>query len=267
MDNLIEWLQSLIIGMVQGFTEPLPISSSGHVVLVRSLFNQSVTDLSYELFLNIASFLAVLVVLRKELFELFKAFIKAIQEKESNDSLETMVNVLIGSIPIIVIGLLFRNIVESWLNVSILLTVGLGLWFTALVLFITDRFIRQSNKSKVSKIDAFWIGLFQVIAIIPGISRSGMTFSSGILRKISPKEALTYSMYLYLVVSFGGILLTLSDILGMMSYFSITAFIGSFVMTLLSLKWFYKILEKRSLIIFSIYCFTVGLITLGFAIS
>lgn len=265
MENFILWLQSLLIGMVQGFTEPLPISSSGHVVILRTLWNDAVSDLSLEIFLNSASFLAVLFVLRKEIFMLLKDVFEGLKKKDVNEALTMSMKIVVGSVPIIVIGLFFRDIVEEWLSANSLLTVGIGLLFTSALLLMSHFVSKRSIPKPLSLKSSFLIGVSQVIAIIPGISRSGMTFSAGILNKIDKKQALTYSMYLYLVVSFGSLVLSLNEFRGFLDGYGLTAFVASFVMTVISLKWFYRILEKNRLIIFSLYCLFVGIITLGLA--
>ena len=270
MDNVIEIITTIFLGFLQGLTEPLPISSSGHLVLAQRLLAIESNHLGFETILNFASLLAVFVVFRKTFVKLFKDNIAYFKNRDdtNKEAFQTTINVIIGTLPAAFLGLFLLDFVEAMLEVNALMMVGLGLFVTGSFLGLVQLRIKDASQPRITKTNASIIGLSQVIAIIPGISRSGSTFISGVLLKIKPKEALAFSFLLYIPISLASIIISLRDITILpFSYVAIIlGFISSFFATILALHWFFRILERKKYIGFMVYCFTVGGLAIVLAI-
>ncbi len=269
---MIEIIKYFIFGLVQGLTEPLPISSSGHLVLIRYLFNTNAfDDLNFEILLNFASFLAIFFLFRKDIFKLISSFFLYIFKKESRKKPEVKDNfkycwlIVLGCLPAGIIGVLFKDNIESALsNVKIL---GIAFLFTALMLFLVRKIDGQKKDKDLTVTDALVIGLFQMIALIPGISRSGAVLVGCLFRNLNRDASLKYAFMLYLPVSIGSFLLSITDLLETSSHLYLPYGIGFLVtagMTYLASLWFFDIVKKGKLWKFSIYLIILGLFILLF---
>lgn len=269
---MIDIVKYVIFGLVQGITEPLPISSSGHLVILRYLFNtDAFDDLTFEIVLNFASFLAIFFLFRKDIFRLIGSFFKYIFKPEFRktpsikDDFKYAWLIVLGSIPAAIGGIFFKDFIESKLgNVKIL---GVAFLITALLLFL----VRKLNGSKKDKDltvkDALLIGLFQLFALMPGISRSGSVLVGCLLRKLDRDTALRYAFMLYLPVSVGSLLISIPDLLEIDSHLALPyglGFLVSMVTTYFASLWFFDVVKKGRLAKFSIYLLCLGLIILLF---
>lgn len=272
--SIVELLKYLFLGLVQGVTEVLPISSSGHVELFKSLANVNVdSNVTFLLLLNTGSLFAFLIIYFKKLVDLIKSFFIYIFKKEQRDenkqNFHYVLKIIIATIPAGIIGLLLEPIIEDWTELYGLLLAGIGLLITATVLFYVSEERFHNQKTKISWLDSLYIGISQAIAIFPGVSRSGMTTSTALKRKHGIDSALNFSFLLYIPVSLAGIILMLFDLNETSStttsfeylYYSV-AFLAAMVATYIAYKLIFNIFRSGKLRYFSYYCFGIGLLAI-----
>lgn len=258
----------IFLGIIQGFTEPLPISSSGHLVLMQELFNINIPGLSFEAFVNFGSTIAIIIYFYEDLKKLIIEFFKYIFKKESRDTTEESWlygwKIVVATLPLVVATVIFKLLgIDFEIHTF---GVGLALLITALILLIVSIRIKN-NKNLISNItfqSALIIGMFQVIALIPGISRSGMTIAGALLIGIALKESFNFSFIMFIPASIGGLLISLVSILNdpdiskyIIGYLLSAVF--AFIFTLIGLKLFKNLLEKNKLHYFSLYCFIISI--------
>lgn len=259
----------IFLGIVQGLTEPLPISSSGHVFILKKLFGITSTDLNFEIIVNFGSLLAILLIYKNDLIRLIKNFFLyfKVKNEETKTDFKYAWYIVLGSIPVGIVGLLFKDTIESKLNnIKI---IGVAFLITSLFLLLVSNIRGKRKEEKMNIIDALVIGLTQVIALIPGISRSGSTLIGGLFRKIDRETALKYSFMLYIPVSLGTTLLGIKDLLETKGVHELVlpyglGFISSFIVSYYTLRWFISIVKKGNLKYFSIYTLLLGLLILIF---
>lgn len=258
-------LKYVILGIIQGFTEPLPISSSGHLRVIRSIFNDQVlSDLNFEIIANFGSLIAILFLYRKELVEIIKDFFMYIKTKQkkykANYNYAWMI--IIGTIPAGIAGLFLKDILEKYFSTKV---VGLMFIITALLLYICKDRRGYKTKETMTFKDALVVGLFQVIALIPGISRSGATVFGGTQIDLNKETTVNYSFMLYIPISIATMVLGVSDLVksGNLSELFVPysfSMIASAIVTYYSAKLFINAFKNNKLIYFSIYCFILGII-------
>ncbi|MEC3906594.1 undecaprenyl-diphosphate phosphatase [Tamlana sp. 2201CG12-4] len=263
----MEIIDAIILGIIQGLTEFLPVSSSGHLELGKAILgDQSVPEesLIFTVVLHFATALSTIVVFRKDILELIKG---ALKFKWSED-LQFITKIAISMIPAIIVGLFFEKQLEQLFGGNILL-VGFMLLITAILLFFADK-AKNTNK-KVSFQNAFVIGISQAIAMLPGISRSGATISTSVLLGNDKTKAARFSFLMVVPLIFGKIA---KDILsGDLSYDSSNftslsiGFIAAFVSGLFACTWMISLVRKSKLTYFAIYCAIVGIIAVIFSLS
>ncbi len=264
----MDWLEALILGLIQGLTEYLPVSSSGHLAIGAKLFGLSGEEnLAFTVAVHVATVLSTLVILWKEIVWLFKGFFKF----RWNDEMKYIVNILISMIPVAVVGFLFKDTVEEIFG-SGLLVVGICLLVTA-VLLAFAYFAKPRQKEKISMLDAFVIGIAQAVAVLPGLSRSGSTIATGLLLGNKKEKLAQFSFLMVIPPILGEALL---DVLKMLkgsadattSSIDIlplaVGFITAFVVGCLACKWMINIVKKGKLIWFAVYCAIVGLVSIIF---
>ncbi len=259
-------LESIVLGVIQGLTEFLPVSSSGHLELAKAILGDTSVpeeSLTFTVVLHFATALSTLVIFRKEVAEILKGLFQF----KWNDELKFSLKIIISMIPAVIVGLLFEEQLESFFGGKILL-VGVMLLVTALLLLFADK-AKNTNK-EVSFLNAVIIGVSQAIAMLPGISRSGATISTSVLLGIDRTRAARFSFLMVVPLIFGKIG---KDILGgdlnfqsseMMSIS--TGFIAAFLAGLLACKWMIALVKKSKLSYFSLYCAIVGVIAIGYAL-
>lgn len=260
-------LMYLILGIIQGFTEPIPVSSSGHLVIFNSILNvDAINDLNFEIFVNFGSFIAIFYYYRKEIFDIIKDFFSYIKYKDKKYKVNYNYAwlIVIATIPAGIVGLLFKSKIESLTSVKL---VGISLLITALMLFLVKDLKGKKEKENMTIIDALVVGLFQVIALFPGISRSGSTLVGGMARNLDRTCAFKFSFMLYLPISIATMILSLKDILSFDKSLIMPYTLGMVVATIVtyySVQWFKNILEKGKIKYFVYYCLIVGLLTILF---
>ncbi|HEO64794.1 MAG TPA: undecaprenyl-diphosphate phosphatase [Spirochaetes bacterium] len=264
----------IILSLVQGATEFLPVSSSGHLVLFEQIFKFQPEGLDEHLInvvLHFGTMMATILVFKEELMDILKAIfskrilkIKSLKSIQEDNSLWLVLIILIGTIPTGLIGLFFRDQFKE-LEGSIL-AVSLALIITGLILF-SIRFIKPPSKEDYKDItlwDSLIIGTVQGLAITPGISRSGITISAGLWRNIRRDKIGHYSFLLSLPAIFGATLLELGHVnLSQLKILPLLiGFIVSFITGYIALKWLLKFVNQGKLQYFSYYCWAIGLVSL-----
>lgn len=258
------WLEGLLLGLLQGITEFLPVSSSGHIELGQALFGAQVSDdLMFSVVVHTASMLSIIVVFRNDLAFLVKQSLRF----EWNTESRYVSMLLLSMIPTGFVGLMFEDEIAVLFDNQILL-VGFMLLVTALLLFST-RLVKKNDKD-ISFRSALIIGIAQTIAIIPGISRSGATIGTALLLGIDKSKATRFSFLMVLLPIAGGTLIKAIDLFGNIEKYSgelipmATGFIASFIAGWIACNWMLSIVRKGNIVYFSIYCFIVGIIAIGF---
>lgn len=271
MGDLLQWMKYLVLGMVQGFTEPIPVSSSGHLVIAQELLGVEQKGLSFEVITNTASLLAIMFIYRKDLLRLIVNGLGYLRTRESRYRTDFMfiVYLIVGTIPAMIIGLLFKDEIERiFTSVH---TVAIALLVTGLALWLIRNLRGRKRDGDLSVRDALVVGLAQSIALIPGISRSGSTVIASIAMGMKQDTALRFSFMLYIPVSLGGMVLGVSDIVhdpgrSEMLIPYLIAFVATLIVSYFSMKWFMNIMARGNLKYFAYYCFAAGLLLLLFRI-
>lgn len=257
--NLINYI---IVAILQGLTEPLPVSSSGHMYLFKNIFNANMsTDLNYEIICNFGSFLAILFLFRKDVIKLIKDTYAYIFNKESRHKtkygFKYVLNIVISTIPVGISGLLLKDFIEEKLtSIKIL---GFAFLLTAIALFFVKNINGDKDDKNITIKDAIIIGLFQMITIMPGISRSGTVLVACLLCKLKRETALKYTFMLYFPVSVAAMGLGVKDMLNAANMPSLIlpyaiGMVIALVITLFSYEWLSNAVKKGKLVYFSIYC-------------
>lgn len=259
----MDWIEALILGLVQGLTEFLPVSSSGHLEIGKALLGVNAEDnLRFTVVVHGATVLSTLIVFRKDILALFQGLL----EFKWNESTQYVAKIAFSMLPIAVVGLFFKDQVEEIFNTDkILLLVGFMLLLTASFLAFT--FYAKQKEKEISFRDALIIGVAQTCAVLPGISRSGSTIAAGLLLGNKKSEVAKFSFLMVLVPIIGENILSLfkTDVSHASSIDTsvlIVGFIAAFVSGLLACSWMIKIVKKGKLIYFAIYCLIIGLIAI-----
>jgi len=259
-------LDAIILGVIQGFTEFLPVSSSGHLELGKAILgDNSIPEesLLFTVILHFATALSTIVVFRKDIVEIITSLLKF----SLNENTQFVSKIVISMLPAVVVGLLFEEELESFFGGNIAF-VGAMLLVTALLLWLADR-SKNTGKTVTFK-NALIIGLSQAAAMLPGISRSGATISTSVLLGNDKSKAARFSFLMVIPLIFGKIA---KDILGGELTTQATnfttlgiGFIAAFLSGLVACTWMIKLVKKSKLSYFSIYCVIVGLIAIGFGL-
>jgi undecaprenyl-diphosphatase len=259
----------LFLGLFQGFTEPIPISSSGHLVLAQHFLAIEEPGLTFEILVNTASLFAVLIVYREDIWRLIVNGLGYFKEKtpENKRDFHFILYLLIGTIPAGVIGIVFGDVIEK--HLSTVVTIGITLFITGTALWLIRNLHGSKNDGDLNVKDALIIGLAQAVALIPGISRSGATIVAAMARGMKAETALRYSFLLYIPVSFGVMLLGIKDLTeappaASMAVPYVLAFLGSLIASYFSLKWFMNIMARGNLKYFALYCLIAGVLVVMF---
>lgn len=269
MENIIKYI---ILGIVQGFTEPLPISSSGHVFILKKILNTSgpLGDLNFEIIVNFGSLIAILIIYWKDLIELISSFFKYLITKENKykENYKYCWLIVLGCVPVGIAGFLLKDFIENVLGNSTLI-VGISFIITAIFLFLVKDIKGKKSDNDLTTKDALFIGLIQVIALVPGISRSGSTLIAALFRDIKRSPALKYSFMLYIPISLGTMILGIKDMIGQSNINNLITpyflgFIASLIVSYYTLRWFKKAVSNGKLIYFSIYCLILGILVITF---
>ena len=261
----MSWLEALVLGIVQGLTEYLPVSSSGHLAIGSALFGiEGEENLAFTIVVHVATVFSTLVILWKEIEWIFRGLFKF----QMNSETRYAINILISMIPIGIVGVFFKDTVESIFG-SGLLIVGCMLLVTAALLAFSY-YAKPRQKENISMKDAFIIGLSQACAVLPGLSRSGTTIATGLLLGNNKAKLAQFSFLMVIPPILGEALLDVlklvkgEDIAGDIPTLSlVVGFVAAFLSGCLACKWMINIVKKGKLIYFAIYCAIAGLVTIA----
>ncbi len=260
-------LEALILGIVQGLTEFLPVSSSGHIELGKALLGTEAADnMLFTLMVHLATTLSILIVFRKDIWSL----IQNIFTFKWNAGNKYIAFLLLTAFPIGIVGVLFKDDIKLLFEGRLLL-VGCMLLVTGVLLLLSK--LERKDASPMTWWRALIIGFAQVIAILPGISRSGMTISSALALGVSREEAARFSFLMVLIPIVGGSLLELKDYLEAPAQTQaeslplLVGFLAAFLSGWAACQWMLRIVKNGKITWFSAYCFLVGTITIAVALS
>ena len=263
----MEWFEALILGIVQGLTEYLPVSSSGHLTIGQHLFGITDPDanLAFTVAVHVATVLSTVVILWKEIVWLFKDFFQF----KWNEGTKYVVNILISMIPVAIVGFCFKDKVEEIFG-SGLLIVGIMLLVTAALLAFSY-FSKPRQRENISGWHAFIIGIGQAVAVMPGLSRSGTTIATGLLLGNKKERLAQFSFLMVIPPVLGEALLDVIDIMdvgfsnamsGVSPAALIIGFITAFATGCLACKWMINIVKKGKLVWFALYCAIIGILAI-----
>lgn len=266
-------IKCIILGIIQGFTEPIPVSSSGHLLIVQKLLN-GMENIDFDLLAiitNFGSFLAILLLFRKQIIQLITSFFRYLNTKELKyyNNYKYCLLIIIGTIPAGIIGLIVTKLeIFDWLENNVKF-VGITLLITALFLFIIRNFQGKKDDKDITFKDSIIIGLFQVVALIPGISRSGSTIVGGMFRNLKRETAFHFSFLLYIPITLATMVIGIKDLLeANLSFIELIGYLISaffaFIFTYIGTKWFKKLVQDGKLIYFVYYCLIVSTLVLIF---
>lgn len=263
-------LEAFILGLIQGLTEFLPVSSSGHIELGKAVLGVDISaseSLSFSVAVHAATALSTIVVFRDDIIML----IKLLFEREWwNAGRQYILFIIISMIPAVLVGLFYKDEIESLFDGNLLL-VGMMLIVTGLLLFMTTRVKRE--RGKMSIVNSIILGVSQAVAILPGISRSGATIGTALLLGVEKTRAARFSFLMVIPVILGAMS---KDVLDMQSGAEVVSessmiplavgFITAFVTGLLACTWMVNLVKKSKLVYFAYYCFIVGFIAIAYAL-
>lgn len=260
----METIEAIILGAVQGLTEFLPVSSSGHLQLAKELLGVELEEnLTFDVMLHAATVLSTVCVLWSEIWWLIKGLFTCGMNEEKSYILK----LIISMIPIGIVGLMFKDQIDALLNADyIMVVVGAMLLLTSLLLTFAYR-ARPRQKSTISYGDAFIIGLSQAVASMPGLSRSGTTIATGLMLGNQKAAVATFSFLMVLAPIMGQTLLDVVDggfaMSGVGTVPLIAGFLSAFVVGCLACRFMINIVKRGKLIWFALYCAIVGLLAIG----
>lgn len=248
-------IDSILLGIIQGITEFLPVSSSGHLALIESLLGQKDVPLLYDIILHVASLIAVLIFFRGKVISLLKGIIVTRYNENHRYALMIVLSTGITGIMLFVTkpAVYFLRSNPLYLTGSFL--------FTAVILLIAQHFMKRTEQGKmITTADAFFIGIFQGIAVLPGVSRSGSTIASALFRKIPAEQAVEYSFMLSIPAILGALVLESGKgSFGSIDFMTAAAgFVSSFIASIIALRFLVFMIKKTVLYPFSIYLFLLA---------
>jgi undecaprenyl-diphosphatase len=257
-------ITAVLLGIIQGFTEFLPISSSGHLEIAKTILGDNSLpkeSLLMTLVLHGATALSTIVVFRKDIQEIFQGLFQF----ERNDAFYFSLKIITSMIPAVFVGLFFEDFITELFHKNILL-VGLMLWVTALLLYLANR--AEVTEKDLNIKSALGIGIIQAFAILPGISRSGSTIALGVILGIDKSKAARFSFLMVIPLIFGSMAKSILEIDSQVSEISIFSlslgFIAAFITGILACKWMIEWVKNSKLWYFSVYCLIAGSVTIIF---
>jgi undecaprenyl-diphosphatase len=262
----MSWLESLLLGLLQGLTEYLPISSSGHLAIASSLFGiDGEQNMAFTVLVHVATVLSTLVILWKEIVWLFQDLFKF----KWNEGTKYIFNIIVSMIPVGIVGLFFKDQVEAIFG-SGLLVVGICLLVTASLLAFSY-WAKPRQRENISPWHAFVIGIAQALAVLPGLSRSGSTIATGLLLGNSKEKLAQFSFLMVIPPILGEALLDVKDMAeqgvsaamgGLSASSLLIGFVAAFISGCFACKWMINIVKKGKLIWFALYCAIVGILAI-----
>lgn len=269
---IIDLIKYIFLGMIQGFTEPIPVSSSGHLLIFQKLIGN--TNIDYQtlsIITNFGSLIAIVIIFWNDIKELFIGFFGLFTKKEKKyyDSYKYAWMVVVATIPAGIMGLIVTKLGLFDFLEDNTKFVGATLLVTALFLFLIRNIKGAKSDNEITFKDAIIIGLFQVVALIPGISRSGSTIVGGMKQNLKRDTAFKFSFILYIPISLATMVLGIKDLIELSPSFEtlicyFASFLSALIVTYFSAKWFKDIMKKGKLIYFVYYCLIVGTLIILF---
>ncbi|MCR5050823.1 MAG: undecaprenyl-diphosphate phosphatase [Paludibacteraceae bacterium] len=268
----MNWLQALVLGIVQGLTEFLPVSSSGHLEIGQALLGTSGEEnLSFAIIVHVATVLSTLVVLWREVSKLFQGTFTTWKWNAEKDY---VAKILVSMIPVFIVGMFFKDQVEAFFGNGLLL-VGICLLVTALLLALSEWMLnkRKNAGHEVGYKDAFIIGLAQACAVLPGLSRSGSTIATGLMCGVKKESVAQFSFLMVLIPILGEAFLDLLKLLGGEASGNLdlvpaaVGFIAAFLTGCFACRFMIEIVRRQRLIWFAVYCAIIGSVAIFATIS
>ena len=271
----MSWFEALVLGLIQGLTEYLPVSSSGHLAIGQALFGMEngEENLMFTVAVHVATVLSTLVILWKEVNWMLRGLgsfsvhlVRGDADLEKNAGMRYALNIIVSMIPVGIVGLFFKDEVKAVFG-SGLLVVGCCLLITA-ALLIFSYYAKPRQKETISWKDALVIGIAQAIAVLPGVSRSGSTIATGLLLGNKKELLAQFSFLMVIPPILGEALLDIlkmvkgENVMGSIETLSLViGFVAAFLSGCLACKWMINIVKKGKLIYFGIYCAVIGVVT------
>lgn len=284
----MDWLQALILGIIQGLTEYLPVSSSGHLTIGQRLFGLTdpEANMAFDVAVHVATVLSTCVILWKEIVWIFQDFFKwignlfgkrehsteprkGLRLKEANEGTKYVINILVSMIPVAIVGLFFEKQIKAAFDGN-LLVVGICLLVTASLLAFSY-WAKTRQRENISPFHAFIIGIAQAIAALPGLSRSGSTIATGLLLGNKKEKLAQFSFLMVIPPILGKALLDGIEIArhgvsaamgGLSPWALLVGFLAAFVSGCVACKWMVNLVKKGKLVWFAIYCAVIGILAI-----
>ena len=263
----MDWLQALILGLIQGLTEFLPVSSSGHLIIGKEILGVEAADnVTFEVLLHAATVLSTITVFRKEIWQLLTGFFHF----KWNNETQYIVKILISMIPILIVGVFFKDTVEGFFGEGLLL-VGIMLLVTALLLFLSQH-IHFSERKEVGFGTAFAIGCAQAVAVLPGLSRSGTTIASGLMLGVKKESVAQFSFLMVLIPILGEAFLELvggefsAAASGIPAVSMVVGFVAAYLSGLFACRFMIEMVKRAKLSWFALYCAVAGAVAIVYSI-
>ncbi len=273
----MDWLQALVLGLLQGLTEYLPVSSSGHLELAKVLLGEEAEagGLTFDIIVHVATVLSTLVVLWKEIAWLLRGLFS----RKWNEEKRYITAIVVSMVPIAVVGVFFKDYIEDLYGGCAVKVTGVCLLVTALLLALTHFFpdgVAKKPREKVSFVNAFIVGIAQACAVLPGLSRSGSTIATGVLLGIDRKILAQFSFIMVIPPILGEALLDFRKLIhpvveagaaetaaSLSAMAVVVGFVAAFIAGCIACKWMIALVKKCKLIYFAAYCLVIGCIALA----
>lgn len=263
--------QAFILGIIQGITEFLPVSSSGHLVIAPFLFGWKISPedaFIFDVLVQVATLAAVIIYFWSDLTEISIAFLRGIYHRQPFETNSSRLGwyLILATIPAGLLGILFKDMFEQIFSNPV--AAAISLFVTASFLLLAERIgQRARNMDQIGWLDALWMGIFQAFALFPGVSRSGSTITGGMLRNLNRPAAARFSFLMAVPVMLAAGLIASIDLFSTPGFLTklptyAWGFLSSAVVGYLSIRWLLRYLTSHPLYIFSIYCTALGVITL-----
>ncbi len=263
--TFVELMKYILLGLIQGITEPLPISSSGHVIIFQNIFGLVLPDeINFTIWVNFGSFIAIVFFYRLFLKDLIVGSWRYVfcHDASRKKDFFYVLFVVIATIPAGIVGLFLKDTIDT--HLSTLLTVAICEVVTGLLLLFISYFSKRSTKPEVDLKTSILMGVAQIVGLLPGISRSGSTTSIAVANKVDLTKALRFSFMMYLPISLASMVLGIMELDASNTYWA--GYIGAFIMSVLgtyvALKVFFHLVKKDNLKYFGYYCLAVGILVL-----
>ena len=270
---MLKLIKYIFLGIIQGITEPIPVSSSGHLLIFQNLL-RGIKEIDFNILAiltNFGSFIAIVIIYKKEIITLINSFFKYLKTKEVKyySNYKYCWWIILGTIPAGIMGIVVTKLeIFDFLEKNIKF-VGVTLLITALFLFLIKDFKGKKDSKDITFKDALVIGLFQIFALIPGISRSGSTIVGGMFRNLKRETAFDFSFMLYIPITVATMIIGIKDLIessltSIELLFYMISVVMAFIFTYIATKWFRNLVKEGKLIYFVYYCLVVGTLVILF---